>query len=83
MRCAELRGYLISAVTFNPNDPNQVAGAILKLKSTDGPYATGVVAAGIKSTYMTFQQAFPQCNSIIGSIQWIIEQFQKLFCPDG
>ena len=74
---------LISAVTFNPNDPSQVADAILKLKSSDGPYATGVVAVGINSTYKTFQQAFQQCNSTIGSIKWIIEQFQQLFCPDG
>jgi hypothetical protein len=72
---------LISAVTFNPNDPTQVADAILSLKSSDGAYATGVVAAGINSTYETFQQAFPQCNSTIGSIKWIIEQFQQLFCP--
>ncbi len=72
---------LISAVTFNPNDPTQVADAIESLKSTDGPYAPGVVAAGVKSTYMLFQQAFPQCNSTIGSIKWIIEQFQQLFCP--
>jgi hypothetical protein len=49
--------------------------------ATFSPYATGVVAAGINSTYKTFQQAFPQCNSTIGSIKWIIEQFQQLFCP--
>jgi hypothetical protein len=73
---------LISAATFNPNDPNQVADAILSLKSRDGAYAPGVVAQGIKSTYMTFEQAFPQCNSTIGSIKWIIEQFKHLFCPD-
>jgi hypothetical protein len=72
---------LISAVTFNPNDPGQVADAIEKLKSSDGPYAPGVVAAGVQSTYMLFEQAFPQCNSTIGSIKWIIEQFRQLFCP--
>jgi hypothetical protein len=72
---------LIRAATFNPNDPTQVAEAIESLQSSDGPYAPGVVAAGIKSTYMLFEQAFPQCNSTIGSIKWIIEQFQQLFCP--
>jgi hypothetical protein len=74
---------LIRAVTFNPNDPTQVADAIESLQSSDGSYAPGVVAAGIKSTYMLFEQAFPQCNSTIGSIKWIIEQFQQLFCPTG
>ncbi|HEY6310878.1 MAG TPA: hypothetical protein VIY52_08735 [Streptosporangiaceae bacterium] len=74
---------LISASTFNPNDPSQVADALLSLKSSDGPYAPGVVASALKNTYMLFQQAFPQCNSIIESIQWIIEQLHKLFCPSG
>jgi hypothetical protein len=72
---------LINASTFNPNDPGQVADALESLKSSDGPYAPDVVAQAVKSTYMLFKQAFPQCNSIIGSIQWIIEQLQKLFCP--
>ena len=72
---------LTRAINFNPNDPTQVADAIESLKSRDGPYAPAAVAGGIKSTYMLFKEAFPQCNSTIESIQWIIEQFKNWFCP--
>jgi hypothetical protein len=74
---------LTRAANFNPNDPSQVADDIESLKPSDGPYATNVVGDGITSAFDLMQQAFPQCNNTLDTIQWIIEQFQKLFCPTG
>lgn len=82
----DVLGYALTltrAANFNPNDPSQVADEIESLKSSDGPYATSVVGEGIKSAFDLMQQAFPQCNNTLDTIQWIIEQYQKLFCPEG
>lgn len=73
----------ITAGTLNPNNPIQFADALMSLTSSADPYAPDALAGVVKDTYNLFQNAFPQCNSVLSTVQWIIEQVEALFCGTG
>ena len=73
----------ITAGTLNPNNPIQFADALMRLTSSTDPYAPDALASVVKDTYNLFQNAFPQCNSVLSTVQWIIEQVEALFCGTG
>jgi hypothetical protein len=57
------------------------AVAFLLTSSTDP--APNDMAGAIIDGYNKFQQTFPQCNSVLDTITWIIDQIHELFCGAG
>jgi hypothetical protein len=73
---------LIKIGTLRPNDPKSVADVLMSLESSTDPAPANMIDI-VNNTYNLFQAAFPQCNSSIDTVQWIIEQMENLFCGSG
>lgn len=73
---------LIKIGTLKPNDPKEVADILTSLQSNTDPAPKDLTNI-VDDAYNIIQNAFPQCNSTLNTVQWIIEQMENLFCGPG
>lgn len=74
--------HLITIGTIGPNDPKAVHDVLASLNSSTDP-APDDLSDIANNAYNIIQNAFPQCNSNLDTVQWIIEQMENLFCGSG
>jgi hypothetical protein len=73
---------LIKIGTLKPNDPKEVADILSSLGSDTDPAPKDLTSI-VDDAFNVMQIAFPQCNSTLDTVQWIIEQMENLFCGPG
>lgn len=71
----------IQAATIDPNNVPQVVSYVQSLTFSDGSQAPADLGKVISDAATKFNSAFPDCGSTLETVQWVIEQIEKLFCP--